>query len=1205
MAKEKNPRVVANVFDNIEALQPGQRISLQQHLARLEQIRQARIQSLEKELAEQEKDNYPLHAITATKKELAAAKNPQLSLDKEGLLTVPIVRTPWFGFLKDYQRGNVSFANKAQRWVTAQLTSVQEAIAELQDKIIPAEEKEEFERSAKGLVDTVVNLDLIDLQQQLAFIEEDISNLSKEMDEEAQQASKPFMALQRRKAVVQLYLQLREQLDVAEESERALILANIELCVRVDLIDQEISDREVNGTGSALMNQLRNNFDRMVARIREKIALEKECKVVFGNPTEKESIESLTHLIRGEFKGFDDAAVLGLVYTLQQKMHYFHSEQIILNPDPSKYPKVSQENNQVVVKSGGKGTVIVTVYTDIAISEDGSTRTFRSDFRMNIADLKKAGAEQKAAPIKFIETRVLAPDLKTVFALFDEIDPNNLDAVLDFVENVFNPYMDKLVDFRANHDEGEDKLTLLLAKMQEEGLNKVGFAQLQKIHQAQKTLATNDENPRAQQLLLAGGGLKSFLQIAKEYKRTDFVKQLLDNQFEALDEVVMPGKRPRYNPIVSLEELKQKTENMNESELDEFESFLELWYETLKGEGKQANRDEYRKLFFDYTYGHLPQQYDDLETVLSLWSEIDPTDRKAVLVFVKNILNPYVDVLRNREGNRGKSLELILLAEAEARGLNTVRPSLIQAVFQTIQTLEDVSGEIGSNGNVTADGQLAYGLLQSGNLRHFSEMVLYHGRKEQSKLPELLRTIISFPRDGIITINELKAKTDNMTEEEFKDFEISLDILVQHFEKDLKFPTFNKKVEDFGSNADKKQEAERIRKYQEARDAHAANRLKHEAAVRNLYRKIVQLKFKDGIEGVVAARKKQAEIMKNISAIQENPTHKRYDQLADRHKALTQEKQALADSDRKLNVEDRTLEAEANKTRSRRGTILLGIATVLTVGLALIPVAISDYLRKQKINERRSEIAVSKEKIAAREAEIAKPLTTISMEMEHIRSTCNDGLYIARADEELEETLAAAEKLCEIEGGIVANIMSDRENSRVIIGIDESNFGDVLPMPAILNSPEAILVDPLALAHDDSEKSEIELPQVLGNPSDLPTPDKSQGPVIASQDSSDANEIQPTVSSKASTQQKETKTKSSKNRFAFLAAAFGEHTTEIKADLEESKLTSISTTSLPSSPRSRPVSEIVVSGNPYAVHSSAKSQQEEVAKLESKRKLVF
>jgi hypothetical protein len=1047
MAKEKNPKVAANVFDNVGALQPGQTISLQQHLARLEQIRQARIQSLEKELAEQKKDNYPPLAIKTTEEELAAAKNPQLSLDKEGLLTVPVMRTPWPGFLNDYQRGNVGFANKAKRWVTAQLTSAQEVIAELQDKIIPAKEKEDFELFAKGLVDTVVNLDLADLQQQLAFIEEDISNLSKKIDEDAQQASKPFMALQRRKAVVQLYLQLREQFDVADASEKALVLANIELCVRVDLINQKISDLELNGTGSTVMNSLRNNFDRMVANIQKKIALEKEKKVVFGNPTNKEGIESLTHLIRSEFKGFDDAAVLGLVYTLQQKMHYFHSEQIVLNPDPSKYPKVSQENNQVVVKSGGKGTVIVTVYTDIAISEDGATRTFRSDFRMNIADLKKAGAEQKAAPIKFIETRVLAPDLKTVFGLFDEIDPSNLDEVVNFVENVFNPYMDKLVDFREKHDEGEDKLALLLAKMQEEGLNRVGFALLQKIHQAQKTLANNDDNPRAQQLLLASGGLKSFLQIAKEYKRTDFVKQLLDNQFEALDEVVMLGKRPRYNPVVSLEELKQKAENMNESELDEFESFLELWYEALKSKGKQANRDVYRKLFFDYTYGHLPQQYDDLETVLSLWSKVDSANKKAVLVFVKNILNPYIDVLRNRERNRGKSLESILLAEAESRGLNTIRPSFIQVVFQTIQTLEDVNGETDSNGNVTSDGQLAYALLQNGHLRHFSEMVLYHGRKEQFKLPELLRTIITLPKEGIVTIDELKEKTDSMTEEEFRDFEESLDILTQHFEQDLKFPTFNKKVEDFGSNADKKQEAARIRKCQEARDTHTANRLKHEAAVRNRYRKIVQLKFKDGTEGEVAARKKQAEIMKDISAAQENPTHKRYDQLADRHKVLTQEQQSLLDTDRKLNAEDKALEADANETRSRRGTVLLGIAAICTFGLALIPVAISSYLRGKEINERRSEIAVSKKKIAARGAEIIESLKPINAEMNDIRA-CKQNAYIAYTDEELKETMLSVDKLCEIEGDIVAN----KENSKaaaIDIGapdyIEDEELSLVLP----------------------------------------------------------------------------------------------------------------------------------------------------------------
>ncbi len=114
---------------------------------------------------------------------------------------------------------------------------------------------------------------------------------------------------------------------------------------------------------------------------------------------------------------------------------------------------------------------------------------------------------------------------------------------------------------------------------------------------------------------------------------------------------------------------------------------------------------------------------------------------------------------------------------------------------------------------------------------------------------------------------------------------------------------------------------------------------------------------------------------------EEDSIQKRYSQLVHRHETLIQEKESLVGVSKGFNRELKALDAAANKKRSFGLNVLLGVATLFTAGLALVPVAINRYFSIQERNERRKEIAASESEITERTKDIERQLNKINSEI--------------------------------------------------------------------------------------------------------------------------------------------------------------------------------------------------------------------------------
>ena len=448
-------------------------------------------------------------------------------------------------------------------------------------------------------------------------------------------------------------------------------------------------------------------------------------------------------------------------------------------------------------------------------------------------------------------------------------------------------------------------------------------------------------------------------------------------------------------------ELTEKIDSMNnENELEQFWFFCTSLGNAVTDNSKSI--EVLKKYFLEF---HPIQQSQDLQvhnlaTVLFFLERIDTTNKKAVFEFMKNILVPYATdaIRRMRESGQNQSLLDILLADAKEQNVGRMKPSLIQAIFNIRQAFEN---EVCA---LTPEGQYFFRFAQRGIptfLRNFEEMSLLSGRNQCPSLPILFRAILTEPDTAVVSVEELKQKTANMNEEKLEEFETFLDVFAEKFNEEV---NFNKGPKDFAP------------RFLGDREAFTAARDAHEERVRSLYKRIVQFKVKDDVEGLTAAQKKKEEVIaaKKIPIQIQN----RYTLLAHRQKALTQEKKSLEASSKGLSTARTELDREANRPRSRRGTVLLGIAAVFTFGLALIPVAINNYRRAQKINENRNEILISEKEIFARQENINTSLGKISTEMDELRNTCKENSYIACTDEELQEILSSVDKLCQIEENI-------------------------------------------------------------------------------------------------------------------------------------------------------------------------------------------
>ncbi len=133
---------------------------------------------------------------------------------------------------------------------------------------------------------------------------------------------------------------------------------------------------------------------------------------------------------------------------------------------------------------------------------------------------------------------------------------------------------------------------------------------------------------------------------------------------------------------------------------------------------------------------------------------------------------------------------------------------------------------------------------------------------------------------------------------------------------------------------------------------------------------------------------------------EEDPKQKRNNQLVNRRETLIQEKESLVEASKDLNRELEALDVAANKKRSSGLNVLLGVATLFTAGLALIPVAINRYFSIQKRNERRKEIDASERKITARTKEIESQLNKINSELEAITNEIDVASLIATMEVE-------------------------------------------------------------------------------------------------------------------------------------------------------------------------------------------------------------
>ncbi len=684
--------------------------------------------------------------------------------------------------------------------------------------------------------------------------------------------------------------------------------------------------------------------------------------------------------------------------------------------------------------------------------------------------------------------------------------------------------------------------------------------------------------------------LVSDLQVDAEGKPKVAPIRLVDTRVITTDLKVLIPFYAMEN-FISEKEFEEKIAIMkNEDELEQFWFFLASLDTAVTG--KLMPMEKLKAHFLNFRPVQQPQnlQAPNLKTVLLCLEQIDTTDEKAVFAFIKDTLAPYVvDAMKRKAGSeQEQTLLSFLLADAKAQDLGRIRPALMQSIKQVMNVYED------NVVTLTPEGQYllrlnSQGLPVASFLRELQNLSFRYGRDECGALPGFFSDIVASSTDAVVSIEDLKQKTTNMSEEELEEFEIFLEVFSEKFNKDL---NFDKNLKDFPTRFPGDTQA-----FTTARDA-------HEKEVRDRYKEIFRLRSEVNVAVDASFGKVNAELKQRQENIEQ--ASRLLTPLYKNHKELKEQ-----------------LQAEQKKTRIPKilagvgGALLfavgVAVAVLLTGGLALIPIIIFGGFA----GAAGASTGVTAVDAISSERKIKAELRRIDKQIADIKGSeaCKENPYIACGTEELQRNWASVSGLCKIEADI-ENKRAEKRKSKVDVESEERSVaeahvdfdaGDV--PPAKLISQETILVDPLS--HNDGEESEIKLPEAVGKPSDLPKPDKSLDPVVVSPGNADPRgEIQPSISSESLPTKKETKSLDS--IFTFLSASFGQADTEkrgkirktIHSNLEHSESISTSTTILPSSPRSRPVSDIVVaSSNIYSIHHPPVTQKDDG--VYSEQKLVF
>ncbi len=597
MAKEQTPKTSSNVFNNLPALKPGQIISLEEQRARLEQNRQSEIE-LMKSLEDTEGVNQ--------------VRDKKLEIDGNGSWSVPPPERSdenyWTNFLADYRRGSVGFPGSSKYWVKAQLQMVEEDIQKLEFSHGQAELAQSLPRD---FGESGIALGLV--QQEIACINR--------MKEETPNGNIPLeleKSLERRETVLQINLVLNEQLDFAESmimqlNERKLKLeVELRKCAieaRIEIISGQLENiqtelalfqeenrrllrnRKLNEQLFSAHNAIteaspedarakRAVYTSLSQCLKKKIALEKQQKIIVSEKCRPEEVSScLSHLMQAEFRVSDDQLVgfkdveaanfseqsaLGLTKTVQQSLYGIHKLLAVgFNPQPGSYPQIDSDSSGYrVILARDANKITATLYTDILLSEAGHTRSLRSRFEIDIKDLTNEKGNARVAPVKLVETCVVAPDLKTVLELWEKIDLKNKAACFEFARTVLKPYIVKQTQLSEDFSvlkEIASKQSILLDKAKSENLSRANIELLKKVFALKKMCEDSEIDDF--RMLTNSAGLSVFSAACLRMGgRSDAMAALLEEVINA----------PRSS-LLSLDEIQAATKKMDAHALVGFE----------------------------------------------------------------------------------------------------------------------------------------------------------------------------------------------------------------------------------------------------------------------------------------------------------------------------------------------------------------------------------------------------------------------------------------------------------------------------------------------------------------------------------------------------------------------------------------------------------------------------------------------------------
>lgn len=210
---------------------------------------------------------------------------------------------------------------------------------------------------------------------------------------------------------------------------------------------------------------------------------------------------------------------------------------------------------------------------------------------------------------KLLEIYKLGSSLADVLSALDKVDPDNLEAVLNFVENILRPYLERLhkIDPQA-----EAMLPLLVDAAESAGLGKVSYAALQKMKLIMSKITAENEActeemyeaarkdgadlrdqkiidnkklaqqygekyrpKRTARIAVALALGPNLLDFCKDYQRSEEERKLLDqhSEFErAKGNKLFNGEVAP--PLVSLEELVKIERSLSPEEQSEFSTYL-------------------------------------------------------------------------------------------------------------------------------------------------------------------------------------------------------------------------------------------------------------------------------------------------------------------------------------------------------------------------------------------------------------------------------------------------------------------------------------------------------------------------------------------------------------------------------------------------------------------------------------------------------